>query len=224
MRSSIHPIFAVFLLGALAACNNDPASADLSLNSVATDNQNYTAEAHRAHRYVYVARGSGNLPEPDRASLVSFISEQAEGRNAAVHVALTGPVGPAELVQLTRALVAYGIDPDKIEYRANRPVDGQVPPGRAGMAVVDVATERWKTVLPVCPDHSRLSLLDTSNPDDSNYGCASLYNLSAMVSDPRDLVIGEAGAHTDAELTTAAIERLLTDKVKPLKAESSKAN
>jgi pilus biogenesis lipoprotein CpaD len=224
MRSAIHPLLTTFLLGALAACNNDPASADLSLNAVATDNQNYTVEAQRAHRYVYVARGSGNLSDPDRASLGNFIAEQAAGRKAAVHVALTGPVGPAELAQLTRALVGDGIDPDKIEYRANRPAEGQLPPGRAGMAVVDIETERWKSVLPVCPDHSRLSLLDTSNPDDSNFGCTSLYNLSAMVSDPRDLVVGETGGHTDAELTTGAIERLLTNKVKPLTAESSKGN
>ncbi|MEA2757142.1 MAG: pilus assembly protein CpaD [Aliidongia sp.] len=224
MRPSMPPLFAALTLGFLTACGDDPASADLSANSVATDNQNYTAQAYRAHRYVYVARGSGNLSEPDRASLATFLAAQAEGRKAVVHVALTGPVAPAELAQLTRILVADGIDPDKIDYNANHPVDGQPPAGRAGMAVIDVATERWKSVLPTCPDHSRLSILDSSNPDDSNFGCTSLSNLSAMVSDPRDLVLGETGGHTDAELTTAAIERLLTDKVKPLKNENSKAN
>jgi pilus biogenesis lipoprotein CpaD len=222
MRPSMPPLFAALMLGLLAACGDDPVSADLSTSSIATDNQNYTAQASRAHRYVYVSRGSGNLSEPDRASLATFVAAQADGRKAAIHVALTGPVAPTELAQLTRTLVADGVDPDKIEYNANHPVDGQAPPGRAGMAVIEVATERWKSVLPTCPDHSRLSILDSSNPDDSNLGCSNLYNLSAMVSDPRDLVMGETGGHTDAELTTAAIERLLTDKTKPLKNESSK--
>jgi|HubBroStandDraft_1064217.scaffolds.fasta_scaffold00087_28 pilus biogenesis lipoprotein CpaD len=224
MRSSTHALLAVLALAPLAGCSDDPASRDLSFSGVATDNQNYTAQLARAHRYVYVARGSGNLSEPDRAGLANFIAEQASGRTAAVHVALTGPVAPAELTQLTRVLVAYGIDPDKIEYNANRPVDGQRPNNRAGMAVVDVATERWKAVLPVCPDHSRLSILDLSNPDDSNFGCTSATNLSIMVSDPRDLVAGETGGHTDAGLTSAAIDRLQQDKTKALPGENSKAN
>ncbi len=55
----------------------------------------------------------------------------ADGRGAAVHVVLTTPVGAPELAQLTRALVTDGVDPEKIEYNANKPVEGQ-PPGQSG--------------------------------------------------------------------------------------------
>jgi pilus biogenesis lipoprotein CpaD len=224
MRPSALPLLVALLLAPLAACDPNFGTNDQSPSAVATDGQNYKAQIFRAQRFVYVARGSGKVSEPDRADLAKFIAEQANGHNAAVHVALTGPVTPVELTQLTRMLVADGIDPDKIEYNANKPVEGQAPNSRAGMAVIEVATERWRPVLPTCPDHSRLSALDSTNPDDSNFGCSAATNLSVMVSDPRDLVAGETGGHTDAGLTTAAIERLEQDKLKALNTESSKAN
>jgi pilus assembly protein CpaD len=188
----------------------------MSASNVGAEGPSYSAEIVRAHRYVYVARGTGNLSEPERASLANFISDQAAGRSGAVHVALTGPVGSPELMVLTRALVADGVEPDKIEYNPNKRPEGQAPGGRAGMAAIDVSTERWKATLPTCPDHSQLSIVDSTNPDSSNYGCAAVSNLSAMVSDPRDLVQGETGGHTDAGTTTSAIERLEQGKPKPL--------
>jgi type IV pilus biogenesis protein CpaD/CtpE len=124
---------------------------------------------------------------------------------------------------LTRALVSDGVEPDKIEYNANKPVEGKAPGGRAGLAVVDVATERWRATLPNCPDHSRATMLEGENPDDSNFGCSSTNNLAVMVSDPRDLVVGETGGHTDAGLTSAAIDRLETDKTKPVSGQTSKS-
>jgi type IV pilus biogenesis protein CpaD/CtpE len=216
MRSSTSSLFAAMVLLPLIACNSDHANDDLSASGVATDGQNYSALLSRAHRYVYVARGTGNLSEPDRAGLANFIAEQADGRNAAVHAALTGPVPLAELTPLGKILVADGVDPDKIEYNPNRQPEGQVPNSRAGMVVIDVATERWKPRLPLCPDHSQLSIVDSTNPDSSNYGCTTATNLGVMISDPRDLVAGETGGHTDAGLTTAAIERLEQNKLKGL--------
>jgi len=133
-------------------------------------------------------------------------------------------VAPAELTQLTRVLVTDGVEPDKIEYNANKPVEGQAPGGRAGLVAVDVSTERWHATMPNCPDFSRTSELEAENPDDSNFGCISTTNLAVMVSDPRDLVAGETGGHTDAVLTGAAIDRLETDKVKALSGQSSKSN
>jgi len=223
MRSCTPSLFIALLLAPLAACNNGATDPDLSPSLVAADNQNYAAQLSQSHRYVYVARGSGNLSEPDRAGLAKFIAEQADGRRAAVHVVLTGPVAAPELAQLTRALVLDGVDPDKIDYNTNKSVEGQGPTNRAGAAVIEVATARWKPVLPTCPDQSRLSILDSTNPDSSNFGCSSATNLSVMVSDPRDLVAGETGGHTDAALTTAAIERLEQDKVKGLTGVSSKS-
>jgi len=223
MRSSTSLLLAALVLLPLAACNSDPAAADLSATSVAADGPSYAAQFVRAHHYVYVARGTGNLSEPDRANLANFIAEQADGRNAAVHVAVTGPVGPTELMLLKRALVADGIDPDKIEANPNQRIEGQAPGSRAGMAAIDVATERWKPTLPTCPDQSLLSILDSSNPDSSNYGCSAVSNLSVMVSDPRDLVQGETGGHTDAGLTTAAIERLEQGRTKSLGDATSKS-
>jgi pilus assembly protein CpaD len=210
--------FVVAVLSALplAGCDPDYGTGDNSPNGFALENLRYSAQVLRAHRYIAVVRGSGNLSEPERADLAGFIAEQANGRPSAVHVELTGLVTAAEMTQLTRVLVADGVDPDKIEYNANKAVEGQAPAGRAGTAMIDVETERWKPVLPNCPDQSRLSIVTIDNPDSSDFGCSEQNNVEAMVADPRDLVQGEAGGHTDAGLTTAAIGRLENDKTKPL--------
>lgn len=210
--------FIVAVLSALplAGCNPDYGTGDNSPNGFSGDNLRYSAQVLRAHQYIAVARGSGNLSEPERVGLAGFIAEQANGRPSAVHVELTGLVTPAEMTQLTKTLVADGVDPDKIEYSANKAIEGQVPAGRAGTAMIDVQTERWKPVLPNCPDQSRLSIVTIDNPDASNFGCSEQNNVEVMAADPRDLVQGETGGHTDAGLTTAAIGRLQNDKTKAL--------
>jgi len=224
MRISNSALLLALAMLPLAACDPDIATnQDLSSAGVATDNQNYAAQLSKAHRYVYVARGSGVVSEQDRAGLASFIAQQADGHSGAVHVTLTGPLAEPEFAQLTRTLAADGVIPEKIEYKPNHPIDGQAPVTRSGMVVVDVATERWRPVLPTCPDHSQLSILGSDNPDSTNYGCSTATNLSLMVSDPRDLVTGETGGHTDADLATAAVERYEQGKVKALLGESSKS-
>jgi len=224
MRISASPLLLILALLPLAACDPELATQqDLSSAGVGTDNQNYAAQLARAHRYVYVARGSGAVSEQDKAGLASFVAQQADGHNMAVHVTLTGPLGVPEFDQLTRTLAADGISPEKIEYKANQSVEGRPPASRSGMVVVDVATERWRPILPTCPDHSQLSILGSDNPDSSNYGCATATNLSLMVSDPRDLVAGETGGQTDGELAVSAVDRYKTDKTKALLGVTSKS-
>ena len=70
MRISGSSLLFALALFPLAACDSDVRETqDLSQSSVAADNQNYAARLSKAHRYVYVARGSGNLSESDRAGL-----------------------------------------------------------------------------------------------------------------------------------------------------------
>lgn len=222
MRYSPRTLLAALLLAPIAACDGFDTH-DMSPTGVGDNNQIYAAQVAHAHHPVYLSRGSGNLSATEQDSLNKFIVDQAEGRPAAVHVEVIGSANPAELAALNRALVAEGIDPSKIEPRSGKPGEGQMPSARAGMVAVDVATERWRPVLPTCPDHSRLSNLDGTNPNSANFGCSFSTNLSLMVADPRDLVQGETGGHTDAGLTTAAIDRLEQDKVKQIQTTSSKA-
>ncbi len=225
MRISASALLFALATLPLVACDSDIAKMqDESTAGVATDNQNYAAQLAHAHHFVYVARGSGAVAEQDRAGLASFISQQAEGRSAAVHVTLIGPLATPELAQLTRTLVADGIEPEKIEYSPNHPVEGRAPSSRSGMVVVDVATERWRPVLPTCPDHSRIAILGSENQDSSNYGCSTATNLSLMVADPRDLVTGETGGRVDANIAAAAVDRYEEGKIKPLLSESSRSS
>lgn len=55
------------------------------------------------------------------------------------------------------------------------------------------------------------------------FGCANADNLRAMIADPNDLVSGRESRGSDAALEAAAIIRLRTDKVKPLRSNSTLA-
>ncbi len=53
------------------------------------------------------------------------------------------------------------------------------------------------------------------------FGCANADNLRAMVADPNDLNQGRDSRGSDAALEAAAIIRLRTDKVKPLRSNGT---
>jgi len=64
-------------------------------------------------------------------------------------------------------------------------------PVQAGTARVIVS--RMTAGVPTCPDWSDARLGAPSSPTQSNYGCAVNSNLAAMIANPADLVLGQAG-------------------------------
>lgn len=78
---------------------------------------------------------------------------------------------------------------------------GQVPPGS-----LRVVVSRSTAAVPGCPvwDEQQIGARITTSP---NFGCAMNSNLAAMVADPNDLVLGQAGsASVDAATSTKAIK------------------
>ncbi|HEY0111652.1 MAG TPA: CpaD family pilus assembly protein [Allosphingosinicella sp.] len=75
---------------------------------------------------------------------------------------------------------------------------GGVEPG-----AIRVIVSRSTATVPNCPNWER-----TGGPSStsSNYGCAVNSNLAAMVADPSDLVLGQAGSGTDAKTASKAIK------------------
>ena len=78
---------------------------------------------------------------------------------------------------------------------------GAVPPG-----AVRVVVSRMTASVPSCPDWSDSGRLSATSSTHSNYGCAINSNLAAMIADPADLVLGQAGSPTgDASETSKAV-------------------
>jgi pilus assembly protein CpaD len=82
---------------------------------------------------------------------------------------------------------------------ADAPVTaGEVPPG-----TVRIVVSRTTASVPGCPNWEGRDRLSSTS---ANYGCAINSNLSAMVADPNDLVLGQTGSGTsDPATATRAI-------------------
>ena len=89
--------------------------------------------------------------------------------------------------------------------------------------VVRIVINRHIVVPPNCPDWSKPMTSDYSNTPMSNLGCSTTANLGAMVADPGELIQGRQAGAADAEGSTGAIRRYRTDKIKPLRTESTGA-
>ena len=68
-------------------------------------------------------------------------------------------------------------------------VAGAVQPGTARVIV-----SRMNASVPTCPDWTDARPGSPTSPTHSNYGCAVNSNLAAMIANPSDLVLGQAGA------------------------------
>lgn len=79
---------------------------------------------------------------------------------------------------------------------------GSVQPGS-----IRVIVSRSTASVPGCPDWSEATEIGNRISTASNYGCALNSNLAAMIADPNDLVLGQAGAATgNADTASKAIK------------------
>lgn len=196
----------------LAACASEqlPESAETAWQGAPPVFKVSTTEQTRT---LYVTPGSGALSGAERQTLDGLIADAAQGaERGIVHLTLRSPAGPATLDGLRRAAIAAGVEPTKIEVA---PLEGRPVAGGAGIPVLVTASVS-RAIPPSCPRTSVPNIVGYENADASNWGCSVVSNIEAQIADPRDLVQGESGGQTSGILTSAAIERLNTDKVKPL--------
>ena len=139
-----------------------------------------------------------------------FLSAAANGKPEAVHMVITGDPSPKVRNALIRGAMERGVELNKIELAPPAPANG------VRVMHVELIAKTYTAVMPNCPNQERLDTIGNDNRVSSDWGCSTASNLSLQVADPRDLVEGESGGATDAALTTAAIVRLQTDKVKKL--------
>ena len=151
------------------------------------------------------AGGSDRLTVGEAARLDRMVVSGTIRPADRVQIAASGPPGLAErrAAAISRELLRYGIVTQTLPL-------GSVP---ANHAIVSVG--RYAVTLPTCPNWSQSLSYDFSNAFTSNYGCANATNLGLMVASPGDLVSGRQFSGADAQPATAAVQRYLTDRVKP---------
>jgi pilus assembly protein CpaD len=122
-----------------------------------------------------------------------------------VAIAAAGPLWLAERrgAAISGELLRYGIV-------ARTLILDTVPANRA---IVSVG--RYAVTLPTCPNWSQSLSYEFTNAFSSNYGCANTTNLGLMVASPADLVSGRTLAPADGQPAVAAVQRYMTDRVKP---------
>jgi pilus biogenesis lipoprotein CpaD len=207
MNMKSYPLLAIVFL-ALAACR--PASTEWTDNEaskrIRLDNASVAVN-------VRFAPGSAHLLPADAARLRAMAATGAIQPSDRVAVAVAVGGGPA-LAEARRdaisaALLSYGIVTS--------------PSALAGVATNHAVVEvgRYLVTTPACPNWSKAPGADFTNSFPSNWACATQTNLGQMVASPSDLVSGQPLTPALGPTEVAAVDRYLTDKVKPPRASSS---
>jgi pilus assembly protein CpaD len=196
MKSHLRLVILPLLLG-LAAC-----AAEYS-KSEAPDTFRVDGAENRLS--IAFAGGSDHLSAGEAARLDRMVVAGAIRPADRVEINAAGPPGLAErrAAAISRELLRYGIVTQTVAL-------GAVPANRA---IVSVG--RYAVTLPTCPNWSQSLSNDFTNALTSNYGCANATNLGLMVASPGDLVSGRSFTGTQAQPAAAAVQRYLTDRVKP---------
>ena len=180
----------ILLLAALGAGLAAPAAAEPNrgLDSV---NQ---PVVHRHDFVLDLAAQGDRLAAAERSRLYSWFRSLGVGYGDRVFVdEAHGPTGRRQ--DVARVAADYGLLLSE---------GAPVTPGGLDPEEVRVIVTRSTASVPGCPNWERTSGAGATS---SNYGCAVNSNLAAMVADPSDLVLGQAGSGTgDASTAAKAIK------------------
>jgi pilus biogenesis lipoprotein CpaD len=158
---------------------------------------------------------NGALSPSERRRIAVFLHGSAEGRPDAVHLTIAGNPSPPVIDEVVREAFEMGYDENRISVAPPRMM------GNGRRMSLELTTAAYVPVLPNCPNTAHLNLIDGNNLVSSDLGCSVISDLELQVANPRDLVQGEGGGEADSAMTTAAITRLQSDKVKKYIGSSS---
>ena len=158
-----------------------------------------------SRRELAFAAGSANLSPSELRKIDGWVLSGSIRPADRVAIAAGGPSRLAEqrAAAISGELLRYGIVATPLAL-------DKVP---ANHAIVTVG--RFAVTLPNCPNWSQSLSYDFTNAFTSNYGCANATNLGLMVASPGDLVSPRPSTGTNAQVTGNAMQRYLTDRVKP---------
>ena len=151
---------------------------------------------------------NGRLAAGEAGRLGAFLAAQGSPWSMDVMVQPLSQDGAAALDQIDVTLLQLGVQPSRIGRQSRG----------AGASEGDIAvtTRHIQARAVGCPDWSRANLMDISEVNSSNFGCATADNLARMIADPRELAHGRPLAPTSGAHAAGAVARYNTDKVKPL--------
>jgi len=213
MTIRIARLLPILILGAFAACSPDAADPDMGTLTgpmPLVPPPIVVREQQRTISLRLASDGDMSLSEGQRFD--TFLSAVSAGNPNAVHLVISGNPVRRVIAAVSRKAMARGIAADKIVVAPSRFSDS------SDAMTVDVAASTYAASLPNCPQTAHLNTIDGDNMLSSDWGCATVSDLELMVENPRDLVRGQSGGLTDSVVTSAAIVRLQTDKVKKLEA------
>jgi pilus assembly protein CpaD len=196
MKSHLRLVVLPLMLG-LAACVTEYSKSEAP-DQLRVDG----AESRRALAF---APGSAYVTEGELRKLDGWVLSGSIRPADRVAIAAAGPPRLAEqrAAAISRELLRYGIVTQTLALDA-------VP---ANHAIVVVG--RYAVTLPTCPNWSQSLSADFTNAFTSNYGCANTTNLGLMVASPADLVSGRTLGPADGQPAVAAVQRYMTDRIKP---------
>ncbi len=150
----------------------------------------------------------GGLAAGEPARLGAFLAAQGSPWSMDVRVQPLTAAGAAAIQQTELALIHHGVQPTRI-VRAGAGV-------AAGEGDIAVTARRINAHATGCPDWRRANLMDLSELNSSNFGCATADNLARMVADPRELATGRPLAPASGAHAAGAAARYRNDQVKEL--------
>jgi pilus assembly protein CpaD len=216
MRIQIARMLPLLMIGALAACSPDAADPDMGTLTGAMPLIPPPVVVREQQRAISLRlSGNGAMSAAEAQRFDSFLIGVSAGKPDAVHLVISGNPTPHAIEVVTHRAFARGIAANKIAIARSGVSDS------SGAMTVDVTANTYVAALPNCPQTAHLNTSDGDNMLSSDWGCATVSNLELMVADPRDLVRGQSGGLTDSVVTSAAIVRLQTDKVKKLEAPAT---
>ena len=185
------PAFFIIGLSALAAGCTQPVVTQAGLTP------SYNPSVYSVHQpvvqrtdYVLDLAAPGGLAPSEAARLQAWFDGLQLGYGDRVWVDEgTGYSGGRVRQDVAGVVQSYGL-----LLNEGAPVTtGPLQPGTARVVV-----SRMNASVPTCPDWSDARLGAPSSPTHSNYGCAVNSNLAAMIANPADLVLGQAGTNDAA--------------------------
>jgi pilus assembly protein CpaD len=200
-------------VGALVGCGDGRTPAEQA-RWAGTDNPNVARGEFRTTMHgVGFAPGSPMLAGVEQTRLSDYVRTIKAGDDVVVAVAPGGGALPTQRAIVVRhALEAAGVRVARV---------GATNDVQLGADVVLVSAGRWVAVKPDCKQWSQAPGPNFSNAPLSHLNCANETNLGAMIADPKDLAVGRSPGPASGERFGAAVDRYLTNKVKPLPKENN---
>jgi len=225
LRNPVRFLVALPCLFCAAGCASDSAllkAADARIETSETPKENTVQFVSFVHQ-VHFAAGSTGFAPGEANALDGFITRLAP------HY--------ADRVQIDSGAVSGNANADALAARRAEAVAAELR--RMGAATVEieqagdnvdanavaVGVSRYVATGPKCPDWNDKDPQGFSNTPTSNFGCATITNLGAMVANPADLLRGAQPGPADAEFVARGVQRYRNGEIsKSLEPELSQGS